>query len=81
MVREREVEKTQRALVPPRAPGETVAAVDECVVCLEHGRDHVMLPCGHLCVCGACALQVQGEPIPVCPMCRSGNLSMRFLGH
>ena len=63
----------ERASTLPRAPGGPAAAVeDECVVCLERGRDHVLLPCGHLCVCEACALQVQGGPTPVCPLCRQG---------
>jgi hypothetical protein len=29
-----------------------------CVVCLENKADHVVLPCGHLCLCGECAQKV-----------------------
>ena len=36
-----------------------------CVVCLVEPADHVLLPCGHVCVCKACA-----DLLKTCPMCR-----------
>ena len=37
-----------------------------CVVCLDQPADHVLLPCGHVCVCKGCAALVK-----ICPMCRA----------
>lgn len=37
-----------------------------CVVCLLEPADHVLLPCGHVCVCKRCAALVK-----TCPMCRA----------
>ena len=37
-----------------------------CVVCLVEPADHVLLPCGHVCVCKRCAALVK-----TCPMCRA----------
>ncbi len=38
----------------------------ECVVCLTERKTIVLLPCRHLCVCGACFTQLDK-----CPVCRS----------
>ena len=37
-----------------------------CVFCLVEPADHVLLPCGHVCVCKSCAALVT-----TCPMCRA----------
>lgn len=37
----------------------------KCVVCLVEPADHVLLPCGHVCVCKSCA-----DLLKTCPMCR-----------
>eukprot|EP00042_Codosiga_hollandica_P054459 m.737078 g.737078 ORF g.737078 m.737078 type:complete len:821 (+) comp58903_c0_seq6:757-3219(+) len=37
-----------------------------CVICMERTLQTVFLPCGHLCTCETCALQVTD-----CPLCRS----------
>lgn len=29
-----------------------------CVICLENEADHVVIPCGHQCLCGSCAKKV-----------------------
>ena len=42
-----------------------------CVVCLLEPADHVLLPCGHVCVCKACAALLME-----CPICRA-NISER----
>ena len=39
----------------------------QCVICLEGVRDHLCLPCKHLCVCARC---VSGTSLETCPMCR-----------
>ena len=38
-----------------------------CVVCLDAPRTHCATPCGHRCVCAACAQQVSAQ----CPVCRA----------
>ena len=38
---------------------------DECVICRDAQKTHVLVPCGHMCVCGACASVVDS-----CPICR-----------
>jgi len=40
--------------------------VGDCVVCLETPASHVVVPCGHQCLCQGCAPQVT-----LCPVCRS----------
>jgi hypothetical protein len=40
----------------------------ECAVCLDQEPSIVLVPCGHLCVCGSCALALPKPPL--CPLCR-----------
>ncbi|GER28375.1 E3 Ubiquitin ligase family protein [Striga asiatica] len=57
-----------------------VAALDEessevpdgqlCVVCLTRIRRSAFVPCGHLVCCHRCALMVERESSPNCPLCR-----------
>jgi len=45
-------------------------AANECIVCFNPPKTHVLVPCGHLCVCVACAEHiVKGSR--ECPQCRS----------
>ena len=56
--------------LPKASAPEAGAVADECecVVCWAEGLEVVFQPCGHLCVCSACAQPfLQGLP---CPMCR-----------
>ncbi|WVZ55673.1 hypothetical protein U9M48_006305 [Paspalum notatum var. saurae] len=41
-----------------------------CVVCLRRRRKAAFIPCGHLVCCCKCALRVEREIDPLCPMCR-----------
>jgi len=45
-----------------------------CVVCMEKPADHIVVPCGHACVCGPCAISVLSRGL--CPMgrCRIGAI-------
>ncbi|CEM01465.1 unnamed protein product [Vitrella brassicaformis CCMP3155] len=46
---------------------------DKCVVCSEEEKDTILLPCGHKCVCFACAasvVQQQATINRVCPVCK-----------
>ena len=58
--------------LPDRAHS-TSAAVEEedssCIICMEAERTHLFVPCGHRCVCEACAALVMSENSE-CPMCR-----------
>jgi hypothetical protein len=41
-----------------------------CVVCFDAPKDHLIVPCKHLCVCEACAEQLTNTRTPTCPVCR-----------
>ena len=46
---------------------------ESCVVCLDEDKSHILVPCGHQCVCGPC-----GERLAQCPVCRQAvTMSMR----
>lgn len=36
-----------------------------CITCLENAREVLLSPCGHVCLCSDCVLQVA-----ICPVCR-----------
>ena len=42
-----------------------------CVVCLVEKKDHIFVPCFHLCACEACATEIKNTKNPTCPMCRA----------
>ena len=49
-----------------------------CVVCFDAPKDHLVLPCKHLCVCEACAEQLTNTRTPTCPVCREhGQQTMK----
>jgi hypothetical protein len=54
--------------------GPSAASQDEealCVLCLDAPKDHIIIPCGHQCVCGACAEKLKRvKRNPACPICR-----------
>ena len=53
--------------------GSTSARVTQeelCIVCLDAPKDHIIVPCGHQCVCGACAQRLKRTASPTCPLCR-----------
>ena len=59
---------TERFQVPSESKHQAAASGDEesCCVCLDARRTHCFVPCGHLCVCLACATSLFGGPCPVC---------------
>eukprot|EP00928_Gymnodinium_smaydae_P039823 TRINITY_DN27124_c0_g1_i1.p1 TRINITY_DN27124_c0_g1~~TRINITY_DN27124_c0_g1_i1.p1 ORF type:complete len:263 (+),score=22.01 TRINITY_DN27124_c0_g1_i1:48-836(+) len=68
------VSSDQRRLEEVGTPNASVGVEvrrGECVICLDAPASYVMVRCGHLCVCGACAdmLLVSDRK---CPMCRQG---------
>ena len=47
-------------------PESTLGGETTCIVCFVHPKTHLAAPCGHQCVCGPCAEQMQH-----CPYCRA----------
>ncbi|KAG6788851.1 hypothetical protein POTOM_004929 [Populus tomentosa] len=41
-----------------------------CVICLTRRRRSAFIPCGHLACCHFCAISVEREVSPKCPLCR-----------
>jgi len=50
-----------------------------CIVCFEKQKNHIMIPCGHICVCGGCKALFERDTASgdsdsdtvLCPICRS----------
>lgn len=42
---------------------------DECVVCMENRRTHIITPCGHFCICQDCTTALQDGSQKHCPLC------------
>jgi hypothetical protein len=58
-----------RSGVPPAAPHQDTEET-MCVVCFDAPKDHLIVPCGHQCVCARCAEQLTKTRTPTCPVCR-----------
>ena len=56
------------APAPEPAPAPDPESNSQCVICFDGVKDHLCMPCKHLCVCAACADVV--ERFKACPMCR-----------
>ena len=41
-------------------------------MCLDARKDHIILPCGHQCVCKGCAEQLTRTKTPTCPLDHAG---------
>ena len=56
------------ALTPPlSAPrADTAATSEACAVCMDGPMSHAATPCGHMCVCKTCAVE-----LAACPICRT----------
>lgn len=76
--------RQRRQLQQPRQAatddtGHQIAAEEEtgdvpdgelCVICLMRRRRSAFIPCGHLVCCQSCAISVERESTPKCPVCR-----------
>ena len=53
---------------------------EECVVCLENKKTHVISPCMHMCLCADCATGFEGKNAK-CPMCskKVGNIARIYM--
>jgi hypothetical protein len=60
------------SVVPLAAPAlHSDDAEDQCVLCFDALKDHIILPCFHVCVCEACANLLTQMEKPSCPICRT----------
>ena len=41
------------------------------MLCFDAPKDHIILPCFHVCVCEACANLLTQMEKPSCPICRT----------
>jgi hypothetical protein len=57
------------SVAPPAAPDQDTEET-MCVVCFDAHKDHLIVPCGHQCVCARCAEQLTKTRTPTCPVCR-----------
>ena len=53
----------------PDEDDEAEGADDSCVICLDAPKTHVLVPCGHMCLCAACCDDLMGGTRQ-CPICR-----------
>jgi hypothetical protein len=63
------LQQMQAQLGVPPAPHPDDAE-DQCVLCFDAPKDHIILPCYHVCVCEACANKLTQMRKPSCPICR-----------
>eukprot|EP00045_Choanoeca_perplexa_P004300 m.37345 g.37345 ORF g.37345 m.37345 type:complete len:355 (+) comp12496_c0_seq1:147-1211(+) len=61
------------------AQGVQVDAQEECVVCLDRRPSVLVEPCGHLCLCDACGVELSNQPTDMlrCPVCRGPMDNLR----
>jgi hypothetical protein len=65
-----EVQQVQAELGSGSGTPHPDAEETQCVVCFDAPKDHIIVPCGHQCVCEACAEQLTKTRTPTCPVCR-----------
>ncbi|RCV46294.1 hypothetical protein SEVIR_9G524900v4 [Setaria viridis] len=63
-------EEGEDAIQEDDSSDEEVGDGQLCVVCLRKRRKAAFIPCGHLVCCCKCALRMERETEPLCPMCR-----------
>ncbi|XP_077240948.1 E3 Ubiquitin ligase family protein [Tasmannia lanceolata] len=70
--RQRIREQRDEATVENSADNESGDAPDGelCVICLMRRRRSAFVPCGHLVCCATCAMSVERDSNPKCPVCR-----------
>ena len=53
----------------PMTPGDELDDSALCIVCMDEQKSHVMIPCGHICVCESCKALFDRDHA-LCPICR-----------
>ena len=75
-LRPRSIDAVAAAAAPGTAspPSCSPSSIDSehqlCVVCIDSPRSHILVPCGHVCLCAACA---EREVWDECPVCRAST--------
>ncbi|GAB1869163.1 hypothetical protein CAJAP_10242 [Camponotus japonicus] len=61
-------DETENEDIPyyPVQPVSDVRTSDCCSICLVNKADHTFIPCGHLCCCSDCILELQSKRCPIC---------------
>jgi hypothetical protein len=51
---------------------------EHCVVCMSTKKTHILVPCGHMCVCEGCAASIQSgnREDRKCPICRTVSVQI-----
>jgi hypothetical protein len=65
-----ETQQVQAELGSGSGTSQPDAGETMCVVCMDAPKDHLIVPCGHQCVCARCAEQLTNTRTPTCPVCR-----------
>jgi RING finger protein 26 len=65
------LQQTQVRLGVPAPAPNPGAEETMCVVCFDAPKDHIIVPCYHMCVCEACANLLTQMDKPTCPICRA----------
>jgi len=63
---------------PPKVEAEGLVSVEDeaeaCSICKEYQKDHIIVPCGHICLCGSCQSDYSPNATEVvkqhCPICK-----------
>ncbi|GAV82709.1 GIDE domain-containing protein/zf-C3HC4_3 domain-containing protein [Cephalotus follicularis] len=63
-------EVNSQSQIPADEEAGDVADGELCVICLMRRRLSAFIPCGHLVCCQRCALSIEREGSPKCPVCR-----------
>ena len=66
-------EQTETEQNDKKARREVPDGKKSCCVCLDHPATSAFVPCGHMCVCDACVLEMEVDG--QCPICR-GEIAM-----
>jgi hypothetical protein len=75
------LQQMQAQLGSSVGPPEPAAEETLCVVCFDAPKDHIIIPCGHVCVCQACANLLTQREEPSCPICRTAILQTNKVFH
>jgi serine/threonine protein kinase len=75
------VPASSRVQATPKTP-ESPSKVKECVICMERPVTHILIPCGHPCLCEVCATSQGLSRLRMkCPECRvEFRQAIRFYG-
>ncbi|CAD5171183.1 E3 ubiquitin-protein ligase SPL2-like [Musa acuminata AAA Group] len=69
--RRREIQDLHdESLIESSMEAEDAPEGELCVICLSTRRRSAFIPCGHLVCCSRCALHVERDSSPKCPVCR-----------